>query len=164
MTPCWEGPLGAVRLLLLPSWFTAVACMNASTGGALPVLSTMFVWGDDCSIRVPQPSALTYPSAPESRVWHLQQNRQSPKCQYTVAMVSSIMCTTAGYKLQSNTQYAVHNMQYAICNTQYAICNTQYAICNMRYVIRNMQYNMQYLWRLHSCRQQARAFGGCSHA
>ena len=24
MTPCWEGPFGAVKLLLRPSWFTAL--------------------------------------------------------------------------------------------------------------------------------------------
>ena len=29
ITPCWEGPLGAVRLLLLPSWFTALPASSA---------------------------------------------------------------------------------------------------------------------------------------
>ena len=35
MTPCWEGPLGAVRLLLLPSWFTALPDSSTKPGSML---------------------------------------------------------------------------------------------------------------------------------
>ncbi|CAM5278296.1 hypothetical protein SFUMM280S_05868 [Streptomyces fumanus] len=31
MTRCWEGPLGAVRPLDAPSWFTALPLTRAST-------------------------------------------------------------------------------------------------------------------------------------
>ena len=35
MTRCWEGPLGAVRPLLAPSWLTALPRTTASTGWPL---------------------------------------------------------------------------------------------------------------------------------
>ena len=62
MTPCCAGPLGAVKLLLLPSWFTAEPKMQAMAEEDVPscVIS--------CSIAEAQASPLTYPSAALSRV------------------------------------------------------------------------------------------------
>ena len=55
MTPCWEGPLGAVRLLLRPSWFTALPLKTASTS-AKAAWSTL---ASCCCRRItPQPSPL----------------------------------------------------------------------------------------------------------
>lgn len=61
MTPCCAGPLGAVKLLLLPSWFTAEPKMQATT--VEDVQSCV-----SCSMAEAHASPLTYPSAALSRV------------------------------------------------------------------------------------------------
>ena len=62
MTPCCAGPLGVVKLLLLPSWFTAEPRMQATTDDDMPS------WVISCSMADAQASPLTYPSAALSRV------------------------------------------------------------------------------------------------
>jgi hypothetical protein len=67
ITPCWEGPLGAVRLLLRPSWFTALP-ERRTRPGSMPSGTA----DAGTSIAQPTASALTYPSADASKVLHLQ--------------------------------------------------------------------------------------------
>ena len=67
ITPCWEGPLGAVRLLLRPSWFTALP-ERRTRPGSVPSGTA----DAGTSIAQPTASALTYPSADASKVLHLQ--------------------------------------------------------------------------------------------
>ncbi|CAM5726239.1 hypothetical protein SGLAM104S_03888 [Streptomyces glaucescens] len=58
MTRCCEGPLGAVRPLLAPSWLTAVPRTTASTGWPLRRASD-----SRSSSRTPTPSPQPMPSA-----------------------------------------------------------------------------------------------------
>ena len=67
MTPCWEGPLGAVRLLLRPSWFTALPERRIRPG-SMPSGTA----DAGTNIAHPTASARTYPSADASKVLHLQ--------------------------------------------------------------------------------------------
>ncbi len=58
MTRCWEGPLGAVRPLLAPSWFTAEPRSTASTRCPFRRASE-----SRSTSRTPAPSANPVPSA-----------------------------------------------------------------------------------------------------
>jgi len=66
MTACWAGPLGAVRLLLRPSWLTDAPARMAIKGGVSRSGSVPRV--DVDKKNVPHASALTYPSAEASSV------------------------------------------------------------------------------------------------
>ena len=63
MTCCCEGPLGAVRLLDLPSWFTAVPC----TPTASKALSSLFTAERARSTDLRQ-EALSWRDSPDVRM------------------------------------------------------------------------------------------------
>ena len=67
MTACCDGPLGAVRLLDLPSWFTAEP-LNMITWASAALVMT----------STSHPSARTYPSASASSVLHLPSDASIP--------------------------------------------------------------------------------------
>ncbi len=73
----WLGPLGAVRLLLRPSWLTTVLCTNARA----------VAWSSaGCIMATAQPSPRPYPSPVTSNV--LQRPTGDNAC--TVGIVISV--------------------------------------------------------------------------
>ncbi len=65
ITRCCEGPFGAVRPLLAPSWFTAEPRTTASTGCPLRRASD-----SRSTSSMPTPSAQPVPSAPAAKALH----------------------------------------------------------------------------------------------
>ena len=74
MTRCWEGPFGAVRPLLAPSWLTAEPRTTARTGWPLARASQ-----SRSSSSSPAPSLQAVPSAAAANDLH-RPSGASPRC------------------------------------------------------------------------------------
>ncbi len=87
MTRCWDGPFGAVRPLLAPSWLTALPATTASTG--CPFLRAC---ESRSSTSIPAPSPQLVPSAAAEKALHLP-SRARPCCRENSANVPGVAIT-----------------------------------------------------------------------
>ena len=87
MTRCWEGPLGAVRPLLAPSWLTAEPRTTASTRWPLRRASD-----SRSTSSTPTPSAQPVPSAAAANALH-RPSGDRPRCRQNSTNMPGVAIT-----------------------------------------------------------------------